>query len=116
MPEAPTASRRLLPLLTGVFDHGRRSLMTCRYRCGNACNSDAPNASANPYFPDVVAEGLSRRSLLRAGALAALVAGTGVAGARSAPAAGLVPTRTAGTAAGPAGGGLTFIPVPPNTL
>ena len=65
--------RPLLPLLplprTGP--HGSRSAMTCRYRCGNACDHPAPNLSDNPVFRDVVEASLARRSLLKTGALAA---------------------------------------------
>lgn len=51
--------------------------MTCQYRCGNARAHPAPNSSNNPYFGDLVSGELSRRGLLRAGALGALVVGAG---------------------------------------
>ncbi|MBC9001739.1 PhoX family protein [Micromonospora aurantiaca (nom. illeg.)] len=106
---------RLLPVLTG---HGGRSAMTCQYRCGNACSHPAPNTSGNPYFGDIASE-VSRRGLLRAGALGALVVGVGSAtGALRADAAHAAPAAAEATsAAAPAGtGALTFKPVPPNTL
>ncbi|MFC9976788.1 PhoX family protein [Spirillospora sp. NPDC127200] len=53
--------------------------MTCLYRCGNACDHPVPNTSGNAYFGDIVAERVSRRGVLRAGALGALVAGAGAA-------------------------------------
>ncbi|GAA2403037.1 PhoX family protein [Nonomuraea africana] len=72
--------RRLLPLLSTPHKSGR-SALTCQFRCGNACAHDVANTSDNTYFGDVVAQAMSRRGMLRAGALGALVVGTGVAGA-----------------------------------
>ncbi|HEX6074549.1 MAG TPA: PhoX family phosphatase [Micromonosporaceae bacterium] len=84
--------------------------MTCQYRCGNACDHDAPNTSGNPYFGDLLARAVSRRGIFRAGAAGAVVvgAGTGAPALASAPA-------LAGDAAALAGA-LSFVPVPPNTL
>ena len=127
---APPRKSTLLPLLTR---HGGRSAMTCRYRCGNACSHPAPNTSDNPYFGDLVNAETSRRGLLRAGALGALVIGTGAAlaaeparpaqAAHPQPGAGTHPPRAAHPPAGrphkgrpPATGALTFKPIPPNTL
>ncbi|HET6529914.1 MAG TPA: alkaline phosphatase PhoX [Actinoplanes sp.] len=103
---------RLLPLLSSKR-HGGRDEMTCRYRCGNACDHPVPNESGNPYLGDVVAAGISRRGVMRAGAAGALVLSAGgAATAVPAPAAAhAVPSPT-----GPAGGRLTFAPIPPNTL
>jgi len=111
---------------------GGRSAMTCRYRCGNACAHPAPNASGNPYFGDLVTAEVSRRGLLRAGALGALVIGggatVGAAGAQpaaaAAPAVDAQPVGATGTGGAAAGGSrpsagtgaLTFKPIPPNTL
>ncbi|MFC0097973.1 PhoX family phosphatase [Micromonospora marina] len=107
----------LLPVLAG---HGGRSAMTCQYRCGNACSHPAPNTSDNPYFGDIAGE-VSRRGLLRAGALGALVVGAAgtigaTAGGEAAQAAApAVPEAARATV--PAGSGaLTFKPIPPNTL
>ncbi|MFI7677115.1 PhoX family protein [Actinophytocola sp. NPDC049390] len=99
----PADERKLLPLFTGHSP--RRAAATCQYRCGNACAHEAPNTSDNPYFGDVVGEIVSRRSVLKAGAVLA-VAGT---------AATALPTAAA---AAPArhGTGLDFAPVAPNTL
>jgi len=98
---------RLLPLL----GHTGRDPMTCLYRCGNACDHPVPNASDNPYLGDVVA---SRRGILGAGALGAVVLGVGAAaGTDATPAAAAVPAgRPAAGTAGP----LTFTAIPPNTL
>jgi secreted PhoX family phosphatase len=103
---------RLLPLLT-TNPHGGRSSITCLYRCGNACAHEASNTTKNQYFADVVADVVSRRKALKAGAVIA-VAGAGMAA---------VGTPTA--AAAPAGDrhghghdntGLDFEPVAPNDV
>ncbi|MFD0818897.1 phosphatase, partial [Micromonospora zhanjiangensis] len=70
--------RRALPLL-GTAGHGGRDAMTCRYRCGNACDHPVPNRSDNPYFGDLVDAGMSRRGVVRAGVAGALVLGLGAA-------------------------------------
>lgn len=77
---------RLLPLL-GATRHGSRDAMTCLYRCGNACDHPVPNTSDNAYFGDVVNAEVSRRGVVRAGAVGALVLGFGGAVAGAAPAA-----------------------------
>ncbi|MFI6183926.1 PhoX family protein [Nonomuraea sp. NPDC051191] len=108
---------RLLPLLSTPHKGGR-SALTCQFRCGNACAHDVANTTGNAYFGDVVKEALSRRGMLRAGALGALVAGVGVAGA--VPAFADEPGAEAETAAAPAAeslrgrGGIAFTSVPPN--
>ena len=94
-----TPSRRSLPLAPAVG----RSAMTCQYRCGNACSHPVPNRSGNEYFGDLAVRA-SRRGLLRAGAVGALVLGAGGA-----------LTGTVPAAAAPRGG-LTFQPVPPSTV
>ena len=78
-------SRRSLPLL-GPAGHSGRDAMTCLYRCGNACDHPVPNESDNPYLGDVVT-GISRRGVVRAGAVGALVLGFGGAAAAAGPAA-----------------------------
>jgi uncharacterized protein len=97
-----------LPLLTR--GHGGRQGLVCRYRCGNACAHEAPNTSDNEYFGDVLARAVSRRGVLRAGAVLTLAAGAGSA--------------TAACASGESPGapvdpglprGLDFEPVAPNT-
>ena len=100
--------RRSLPLISHP---GGRSALTCRMKCGDACFHEAPNTSANPYFGDIVASAVSRRSVLRAGMV---LAGTGAVGALTvaAPAA-AAPGN--GNAASGAARGLRFTPVQPNT-
>ena len=106
---------RLLPLLT-TNPKGGRSSITCLYRCGNACAHDAPNTSDNTYFADVVADVVSRRKMLKAGAVIA-VAGAGMAAVGAGTAA-----ATPGHGGGHGGGhghggtGLDFEPVAPNDL
>ncbi|MFC4560680.1 PhoX family protein [Nocardiopsis mangrovi] len=72
-----SAPRRLLPLLG---HNGGRSRVTCRFRCGDACFHDAPNTSGNAYFGDIFATALSRRNVLRAGAIGAGVSAVGLSG------------------------------------
>ncbi|MFD8532398.1 PhoX family protein [Streptosporangium canum] len=113
---ANLSPRRLLPLLTSPHKGGRAAL-TCRFRCGNQCAHDVLNTSDNAYFGDVVAEAMSRRGVLRAGALGALVAGVGVTTAVPAAADPAVEARTASGFGGDrhGGSGLRFTAVPPNT-
>ncbi|MDM4722098.1 PhoX family phosphatase [Micromonospora sp. WMMA1363] len=114
---------RLLPLL-GNTRHGSRDAMTCLYRCGNACDHPVPNTSDNAYFGDLVDAEVSRRGVVRAGAVGALVLGFGGAaagaltGAGAASAAPAVPDVAGfGRPRGGVGNGeLAFKPVPPNTL
>lgn len=61
--------RRSLPLIGPVG--GGRSRQTCRFRCGDACFHQAPNTSDNTYFGEVATAALSRRNVLRAGAVGA---------------------------------------------
>jgi secreted PhoX family phosphatase len=103
--------QRALPLLTTPH-LGGRSAMTCKYRCGDACSHAVPNTSDNTYFGDLVTEVVSRRGMLRAGALGALVAGTTfAAGGSAASAAGAAPAAH-GSRGRPSR--LRFTPVPPN--
>ena len=86
-------SRPLLELATGPHDphyaRGKRSAVTCRLKCADACSHPAPNESANEYFRDVASRALSRRVMLGglAAAAATVVVGAEVAGAPGASAA-----------------------------
>ena len=59
---------RLLPLL-GATRHGSRDAMTCLYRCGNACDHPVPNTSDNPTSVTWSSGEVSRRGVVRAGAV-----------------------------------------------
>jgi secreted PhoX family phosphatase len=112
-------TRRLLPI-SGIKRHGNRDLMTCLYRCGNACDHPVPNTSGNTYLGDVVNAELSRRGVIRAGTLGALALGFG-AGATPAAAtpAAAAPAQAAAAVTGRGGtrpGRLTFTPIAPNKL
>ena len=108
--------RTLLPLLPAGDAgrrHGNRSHLTCLYRCGNACDSAVPNRSDNPYFGDVVAATIARRSVLRAVGVGAAVVGVApLLSAGSAAAADASPD-TAG--AGRTKDRLTFRAIEPTT-
>jgi secreted PhoX family phosphatase len=83
--------------------------LTCRYKCGNACFHDVPNESENAYFGDVVEGVIGRRSVLKGGLSAIVLAGVGVGSA--AALAGATASR-ATAQAGDTGTGLTFTPIP----
>ncbi|RKR89752.1 hypothetical protein BDK92_4108 [Micromonospora pisi] len=120
---------RLLPLL-GSTGHGGRSAMTCLYRCGNACDHPVPNESENEYFGDVVKAEVTRRGVVRAGAVGALVLGfggaaagalAGAAPALAAPGEGSTPALPdvesfTARKTPPGNGALTFKSIPPNKL
>ncbi|WP_435109000.1 PhoX family protein [Nocardiopsis synnemataformans] len=76
MPESAPRHRQL-PLIGQVG--GGRSRATCRLRCGDACFHPAPNTSDNPYFGDIFAKALSRRSIIQAGAVSAGAGALGLA-------------------------------------
>jgi secreted PhoX family phosphatase len=101
-----------LPLLTER--HAGRQGLTCRYRCGDACAHEAPNRSDNEYFGDIMAKAVSRRGMLRAGAVLGIAAGATAAftGQAAAAPAG-TESPTAGSARPPRG--LDYEPVTPNT-
>ena len=107
---------KLLPLISS--HPGGRSALTCRYRCGDACLHETPNTSDNAYVGDVIAGALSRRSLMRTGAVVTVAAATGAAAVGQAPlaaaaAASQKPDKP-GTTGKPARG-LRFSTVAPNT-
>lgn len=104
--------RRSLPVLDG---HSGRNAMTCLFRCGNACAHPAPNSSDNEYFGDMLQAEVSRRGIVRAAAVGALVIGAGSAIAGAAPA---YATGRPSPSPAPSGGdgALTFKPIPPNRL
>ena len=113
-------SRRRLPLADPHPGSGGRSAMTCRYKCGNACAHEVPNTSDNEYFGDIVDRAVSRRGVLKASAVGALVAGFGATGAlpvAAAPAAApSAPPTGRRSPVDVSGSALTFPTIPPTTL
>ncbi len=106
---------RTVPLPLLASHEGGRAAMTCRYRCGDACFHPAPNTSDNPYLGDVITGALSRRSMLRAGAVMTLAAGA-VAGTAALTGTASAAATTAGKPGpGAVPPGLRFEPVAPNT-
>ncbi|MCM0621881.1 PhoX family protein [Nocardioides bruguierae] len=85
--EQPVAgARRLLSITpTGTTRHGSRDLMTCKFKCGNACDHPVPNRSGNAHIGAEVTKVIARRSLLQASGVGA---GALVLGGLSAAAAG----------------------------
>ncbi|WP_410582648.1 PhoX family protein [Amycolatopsis sp. lyj-108] len=115
MPTRSGPARRTVPLPLLAAHDGGRAALTCRYRCGDACFHPAPNTSDNPYLGDVITNALSRRGVLRAGAvvsLAAAAAGVPAMASAAEPDA----VDTAGHAGRGAARGLRFEPVPHNKL
>ena len=114
MTESLDKGYRPLPLLTTHVSG--RNAMTCQYKCGNACAHPVPNTSENEYFGDVVAGQVSRRGLLKAGAVGAVAAGIGLtaapAAAAPAPAVPAVPAGRSGVDV--SGTALGFGAIPPN--
>lgn len=112
--------RKRLPLIN-QHPSGGRSAMTCHYRCGDACFKEIPNKSDNTYFGDIVSGGLSRRTMLRAGAVATVATAGGAMLSGATPAAASLPPGQDRPGAGgkPSKGnaakGLRFTPVEPNT-
>ncbi len=89
-----------LPLISDAATtrHGSRSLMTCAYKCGNACDQPVPNQTDHTEFATVARRAFARRSVLKAGAAGA---GAIVVGATLAEPAAAAPAARAGGATGP---------------
>ena len=89
MTPAQPEHRRLIPVAPQRPHNGSRDLMTCHYRCGDACFQPVPNESDNEYFGDILRDaqrGSSRRTLLKAIGVSTAVAGTTLATAGAAAA------------------------------
>ncbi|ANH40233.1 hypothetical protein I601_3834 [Nocardioides dokdonensis FR1436] len=103
-PARPTATpgatapggRALLPLTPTGTRHGGRSFMTCRYRCGNACDHPEPNRTGHGHVQDEITRAVARRSLLKGAA-----AGSGVMVLGAPLAAAAVTPAAAGAGAAP---------------
>ncbi|WP_353815545.1 PhoX family protein [Agromyces sp. SYSU T00266] len=92
---------RLTPVSHAI---GKRSPVTCRLKCADACLGPECNTSSNAHFRDIASQAISRRSVLGlgvAGAVGLVVAGA--AGGDAAPA----------FAAKPGTAGLAFTPIAP---
>jgi secreted PhoX family phosphatase len=92
-----------------MADHvrGKRSPVTCHFKCANACLGPECNTSANPHFRDIASAALTRRALLGLGAAGAV--GIAIAAASPAGSAIAVP----GGGASGARGGLPFEAIAP---
>jgi secreted PhoX family phosphatase len=99
--------RMLLPFLNAVR-HGSRSHATCFYKCGNACDAAVPNQTDNPTFADVVQGAFSRRNMLKAAGVSALVVAAGPVGTAAAT------DRSRNGRPSGSRGALTFEPVQQN--
>ncbi|MGW9630878.1 PhoX family protein [Agromyces sp. NPDC055520] len=92
-----------------MADHvrGKRSPVTCHFKCANACLGPECNTTSNPAFREIASAALSRRALL----------GLGAAGAVGIALAAATPTGTAfaapGGGASGALGGLPFDAIAP---
>ncbi|WP_338887846.1 PhoX family phosphatase [Rhodococcus sovatensis] len=105
---------KLLPILTTHDGSSARSNLTCTYKCGNACFHEVPNTSKGQYFGDVVKTAMTRRGVLRGGAMAVVAVGAGgilAACSTDEPAA----TGSAGSTSTPPVDGVDFTAVEPNT-
>nr|WP_296777202.1 PhoX family phosphatase [Rhodococcus sp. (in: high G+C Gram-positive bacteria)] len=104
---------KLLPILTTHDGSSARSNLTCKYKCGDACFHEVPNTSKGQYFGDIVKTAMSRRGVLRGGALAVVAVGAGGALAACSTDEPASP-GTSGTTAPPVDG-VDFTAVEPNT-
>ncbi|MBX7434188.1 PhoX family phosphatase [Mycobacterium sp. Y57] len=110
----------LIPL-NSICQHsgesGRRRV-TSQYRCGEACSRPPSNTSDNEYFGDI-AKAVSRRTVLRAGAIMVLSVSAASAVAACSRGDGQSATPTGAPAQGPDAAppspGLNFAAVAPNT-
>ncbi|TCN45858.1 hypothetical protein EV641_12232 [Rhodococcus sp. SMB37] len=112
-------ARKELPLIVMHDGKSSRSNITCKYKCGDACSHDVPNTSGGAYFGDIVRHAMSRRGVLRGGAMAVLAVGAG--GVLAACSDDSSAATTEGGAAegavdlGPSPAGTDFVAVAPNT-
>ncbi len=121
-PPHPPTPLTLLPLtpVGGAVRHGSRSLATCRYRCGNACDQPEPNTTGHGHVQDEIAKVVGRRRLLQGAALVGGVAATGsLGGLVASPAAAVddaAAARRAASAARPDLARTPIRPVSPNKV
>lgn len=96
---------QLLPMADHV--RGKRSPVTCHFKCGNACLGPECNTSSNPAFREIASAALSRRALLGLGAAGAV----GIALAAATPTGAAVAAPGGGASGAP--GGLPFDAISP---
>ena len=99
-------------------DAGRssRAYVTCRYKCGDACRHDPGNTSDNNYFRDIVRTAVSRRSVLKTSAGAAVAVGaTSLLAACGDSGSSESASSSSGATSGDAMPGMNFAAVAPNT-
>ncbi|HEY9311399.1 MAG TPA: PhoX family phosphatase [Williamsia sp.] len=94
-------------------------MVTCHYKCGDACWHEPPNTSSNTYFRDIARGAISRRSILRGSAAAVVAVGAtsalaacGDDGGSSTGGSSTSGTGQTGSAGAPTG--MNFEPVAPN--
>ncbi|ORI12695.1 PhoX family phosphatase [Rhodococcus sp. 1168] len=105
---------KLLPILTTHDGSSARSSLTCKYKCGDACFHEIPNTSKGQYFGDIVKTAMTRRGVLRGGAMAVVAVGAGsVLAACSTDEAS--PSSASGEVSTPPVDGVDFTAVEPNT-
>nr|WP_206040184.1 PhoX family phosphatase [Rhodococcus sp. HNM0563] len=95
-----------------------RSNITCKYKCGDACSHNVPNTSGGAYFGDLVRHAVSRRGVLRGGAMAVLAVGAGGALVACSDDSAAAPAEGGAQGAadlGPSPAGTDFVAVAPNT-
>ena len=105
-----------LPLFAVHDGSSKRSALTCKYKCGDACFHEIPNTSTGEYFGDIVKTAMSRRGVIKGGAMAVLAVGAGsaLAACSTDEPASTGASGTSGTDA-PTVDGVDFVAVEPNT-
>ncbi|WP_156517226.1 alkaline phosphatase PhoX, partial [Rhodococcus sp. EPR-279] len=107
-----------LPLFAVHDGSSKRSALTCKYKCGDACFHEVPNTSKGQYFGDIVKTAMSRRGVIKGGAMAVLAVGAGSALAACSTD---EPATTGGATSSTSGAdtppvdGVDFVAVEPNT-
>ncbi|NLU63603.1 PhoX family phosphatase [Rhodococcus sp. HNM0563] len=111
-------ARKDLPLIVMHDGKSSRSNITCKYKCGDACSHNVPNTSGGAYFGDLVRHAVSRRGVLRGGAMAVLAVGAGGALVACSDDSAAAPAEGGAQGAadlGPSPAGTDFVAVAPNT-
>ncbi|MCK6080050.1 PhoX family phosphatase [Microbacterium sp. EYE_5] len=107
----PPTTRTTLPLAAHAV--GKRSAVTCQFKCANACMSPECNASDNPTFRSIAEHALSRRALLGAAAAGAIVVATDAFGVLNPAPASAATGGLVDATRGWGGGSLPFQPIAP---